>query len=87
METAMARTASGVPTDPTTFEFVDQTDGDIIERYWVFDDGEKETQNNPNIHTTTHVYTSPGTYTPSLLTVFSTQTLRRIFLEDAIVVT
>jgi len=87
VETALARTAAGVPTSPTTFEFVDQTDGDIVERYWVFGDGEKETVTDPNIHTTTHVYTSPGEYEPSLLTVFSSQTLKRIFLAENIVIT
>jgi len=87
VETALARTAAGVPTSPTNFEFVDQTDGDIVERYWVFGDGEKETITDPNVHSTTHVYTSPGTYEPSLLTVFASQDLKRVFLEEEIVIT
>src|SRR5262249_15440044 len=69
VQTAMDRTARGNPTTPTTFNFVDQTDGQITQRFWVFDDGSTEAQGNPDIHTTSHVYEQPGIYQPSLLLV------------------
>lgn len=69
----------------TTYEFVDQTDGDISARYWVFDDGTSEQVLEPNIHTIKHTY-APGEYTPSLLIVFRDQSLKRVFLSESIVV-
>jgi PKD repeat protein len=73
-------------TAPATFDFVDQTDGNIIQRYWVFDDGTTQAQTDPDKHTTTHTYTEPGTYSPTLLLVFDNQRIRRVFLQDPIVV-
>lgn len=70
---------------PNTYEFIDQTDGDISARYWVFDDGTSEEVLNPNIHTITHTY-APGNYAPSLLIVFKDQTLKRVFLKKTLVV-
>lgn len=69
---------------PATFEFVDQTDGDIATRYWVFDDGQSEQVNNPYKHTTSYTYTTPGNYSPSLLIVFKDQSLKRVFLQKGI---
>jgi hypothetical protein len=71
---------------PTTFEFVDQTDGDIAQRYWIFDDGTTLNVADPNIHTASHVYEKPGLYEPSLMVIFTNQTLKRIFLIDKITV-
>lgn len=88
VETAEALVLSGDdPTAvPAVWNFVDQTDGDIVQRFWVFDDGENETENNPTKHYTSHVYQSPGTYSPSLLALYSTERLKRIFLQEDIVV-
>lgn len=96
LETAEAMTAGGNPTEPTVFTYVDQTDGDIIQRYWIFDgpgkhNGEDvQTQSipeyDPNIHTTTFSYDKPGDYEPSLLILFETQRLQRAFLKDKITV-
>lgn len=96
VQTAAARTLAGNPTDPTEFTFVDQTDGDIIQRYWIFDgpgthNGEPvPTQSipeyNPNVHTTSFVYDLPGEYEPSLLVLFESQKLKRAFLRDKITV-
>lgn len=72
---------------PTTFEFVDQTDGIIINRSWVFDDGTIENIDNPNTHTTTHQYQLPGTYNPSLLVGFSSTRIQRVNLQQSITVT
>jgi PKD repeat protein len=97
VQTATALTNAGYPTDPTEFTYVDQTDGDIAQRYWIFDgpgkhDGvEVPTQSiavyDPNIHTTSYVYDLPGSYQPSLLILFETQSLQRAFLSDTITVT
>tara|TARA_Y100000034_G_scaffold132113_1_gene194340 strand:+ start:7902 stop:8927 length:1026 start_codon:yes stop_codon:yes gene_type:complete len=70
----------------TEFEFVDQTDGDILQRFWVFDDGTNANITDPNVHTIKHQYESPGEYSPSLLVIFSSQRLKRIFLQDNITV-
>lgn len=74
-------------TTETTFKFVDQTDGDIVGRFWLFGDGESLDQDNPNVHTATHTYAEAGTYDPSLLIVFSDQSLKRLFLQERVVVT
>ena len=96
IQTAQTMTDNGIPTDPTVFNYVDQTDGNIIQRYWVFDgagrsDGEEVptqsiAQYDPNIHTTNFTYDIPGNYEPSLLNVFETQKLQRTFLKDKITV-
>jgi len=72
---------------PATYQFIDQTDGDILARYWVFDDGTSEQVENPNIHTINHTYTSSGKYNPSVLIVFKDQTKQRVFLQESIEVT
>lgn len=95
-QTAAALTLAGQPTEPTEFTFVDQTDGDIVQRYWIFDgpgkhNGESvDTQSipeyNPNVHTSSYVYDLPGSYEPSLLILFESQRLQRAFLKDTITV-
>jgi PKD repeat protein len=95
-QTAAELTLKGIPTDPTTFTYVDQTDGDIVQRYWIFDgagshDGvpvptESIPEFNPNVHTSTYVYDAPGSYEPSLLILFESQRLQRAFLKDIITV-
>jgi len=65
---------------------VDQTQGDIAERFWVFGDGETLTLDDPNVHSTTHVYAQPGTYEPTLLVVFADQSYKRSFLSDELVI-
>lgn len=71
----------------TEFEFVDQTKGEITTRYWIWDDGTNYTEPDPDIHTATHTYEAAGRYTPTLLVVFSDGTLKRVSLNDTIVVT
>lgn len=72
---------------PAEYEFVDQTDGDITARYWVFDDGENQQVLDPNQHTVTHTYTEAGSYIPSLLIIFRDQSQKRITLRDIITIT
>ena len=62
------------------FLFVDQSEGEISQRYWVFDDNTTaELQTDPNIHTTTHTYINSGSYTPSLLVVYTDQRIKRFY--------
>ena len=79
-------TAQTLGANAATFIFMDQTDGDIIQRYWIFGDGESEIADSPNDHSTTHVYESPGEYNPSLIVVLSDEKLTRVFLNDGLVV-
>jgi PKD repeat protein len=96
IEGISAQTAALRSVSPTTFNFIDQTDGDIIQRYWVFNgpgknnDVEVPTQTiaeyNANIHTISYVYDLPGVYNPSLLILFGNQQLQRAFLNTQITV-
>jgi len=74
-------------TTSTVFTFIDQTDGDIIQRNWIFDDGTRVTIDDPDIHTVTHTYTTAGEYNPILMPVFADTTLKIVKLNDPIVVT
>jgi PKD repeat protein len=69
------------------FNFVDQTDGDITSRYWIWDDTTNTPELDPDVHTASHVYNKPGEYTPVLLCIFADDSLRRITLTEPIVVT
>lgn len=71
----------------TEFVFVDQTDGDIASRYWIWDDDTNTPETDPDVHTASHVYAKPGTYEPVLLVVYEDTTLHRIPLNDTILVT
>lgn len=72
---------------PATYDFVDQTDGDVLARYWVFDDGSSEQVLDPNVHSIRHTYLTKGKYNPSLLIVFKNQSKQRVFLQDSIEIT
>lgn len=80
------QTATSQSTSPTVFSYVDQTDGSVAERYWIFGDGESLNVTDPNIHTATHTYANHGTYEPSLMVIFANQSLKRVFLVDNITV-
>lgn len=73
-------------TTSTVFTFIDQTDGEIISRHWIFDDGERETIEDPDIHSVTHQYTTAGEYDPTLLVVFSDLRFARVNLAERIVI-
>jgi PKD repeat protein len=80
----------------TNFSYMDQTDGNIIQRYWIFDGAGKYngqvlenntlSQFDPNVHYANYVYDKPGSYQPSLLILFENQKLQRVFISDRIVV-
>lgn len=93
VETASARTAGTLPpdfeaieTEPKEFRFVDQTDGEIVQRNWVFGDGETEAESNPDIHEATHIYKKPGTYFVTLLVILANGRLKRVELPEPLVV-
>lgn len=67
---------------PLTYSFVDQTDGDIIQRFWMFGDGESLKEDDPLKHEVSHTYQNPGKYEPSLLLVFAGDKVRRVFLSE-----
>jgi len=75
-------TAQRMGIEPTTFTIVDQSGGDIVERYWVFEDGGNQTQTNPNIHYTTHVYQTPGTYFPTVLITLRSNQVNKIIVSN-----
>lgn len=64
--------------------FVDQTDGDIAQRFWVFGDGKNYVELNPNKHFIEHEYEKSGVYEPSLLVVFASEKIKRIFLNNSL---
>jgi PKD repeat protein len=61
--------------------FVDQTDGDVSQRFWVFGDGDDHVEINPNKHFVEHEYSNGGLYQPSLLIVFASDRIKRVFLN------
>jgi len=69
------------------FLFVDQTDGDVSQRFWVFGDGYDHVELNPNKHFVEHEYAEAGTYQPSLLIVFASDRIKRLFLNKEVVAT
>jgi len=84
-------TAGGGLNEGTVFELTDQTDGDIIKRWWILDGDAKEhgstetTQTifkeDPNEHSIKIVYNKKGEYNPSLLVLLSNQTLKKAFIN------
>lgn len=80
------RTATELSVDPKEFIFVDQSDGDIVQRNWVFGDGDKYTQEDPDVHEITHIYQEPGEYIVSQLIQFSNGRLKRVELPQPLVV-
>lgn len=73
-------------TTATTFNFVDQTDGEVTARYWSWDDGTVTSQLDPDIHTATHQFAQAGTYNPSLLVLFADGTKKVVKAVDPITV-
>jgi len=79
-------TATAESTDPKEFVFVDQTDGDIVQRNWIFGDNETYTQEDPDIHTVRHIYSKPGSYIVTELIQFSNGRLKKCQLPEPLVV-
>jgi PKD repeat protein len=86
VKTADELTNSGTPTDPKEFVFIDQTDGDVVQRNWVFGDGEALAVNDPDIHEISHIYQEPGEYLVTLLVVLANGRLKRVVLPSELMV-
>jgi PKD repeat protein len=87
VESQIGTSTDSAGDDATAFKFIDQTDGEIASRYWIWDDGTNHSEPDPDVHTATHVYEHPGTYQPVLLCVLSNNSLKRITLNEPITVT
>ena len=82
--------------DSTEFEFVDQTEGNITQRYWVFGGvvyykGERIESGSinitdPNVHTIKVLYESPSEYETSLIVIFNDQNQKNTGLKNTILV-
>lgn len=79
-------TATEMATDPKEFVFVDQSDGDVVQRNWVFGDGQSTTIEDSDFHDVTHIYSKPGEYFVTELIQFANGRLKRIQLKDPLVV-
>jgi hypothetical protein len=71
---------------PTTFSFIDQTQGQIVNRLWQYDDGQSSFVSDPNNHTAPHQYQTEGLYKPSLLLTLAGKTTYRTILTEGILV-
>jgi PKD repeat protein len=80
------QTAIELSVDPKEFLFIDQSDGEIVQRNWIFGDGVKLTQEDPDIHETSHIYQEPGEYIVTELIQFSNGLLKRVELPEPLVV-
>lgn len=73
------------------YKFVDQTDGDVKQRFWVFggmgyvnnttDLVQNYVETDPDKHEITFEYQASGNYEPSLLVGFASEKIKRIFLS------
>ena len=86
IQTAAAMSAAGNPTQPKNFLFVDQSDGDIVQRNWVFGDGNQSIVDDPDVHTVNHIFTISGEYVVTELIIFSNGSLKRAELASPLVV-
>jgi len=80
------QTAADLNVDPKTFTFVDQSNGNITQRNWIFGDGNTFTQEDPDKHDITHQYLQPGEYIVSQLIQFANGRLKRVELENPLIV-
>ena len=78
--------ASAHDAEPKEFIFVDQSDGDIVQRNWIFGDGTNETQQDPDVHEVRHVYAKSGEYIVTLLIQFANGRIKRVELPESLVV-
>jgi PKD repeat protein len=71
---------------PKEFIFVDQSDGDIVQRNWIFGDGTNFAQQDPNIHEVKHIYSNPGEYVVTQLIQFANGRIKRVELPETLIV-
>lgn len=70
----------------TTFTFIDQTEAQISNRLWQFDDGQNYFSVDPYEHVVTHSYEKAGTYNPSVLIGLEGQQVLRVFGTQSLTV-
>lgn len=70
----------------TNFTFIDQTNAQISNRLWQFDDGTNYFAVDPYEHVVTHSYQKAGTYNPSILIGLEGQQVLRVFSTQGITV-
>ena len=80
------KTANQNGHNPKNFVFVDQSNGNIVQRNWIFGDGNTYTQEDPDKHEVSHIYANPGEYVVSQLIQFSNGRLKRVELPDTLIV-
>ena len=80
-------TAQKLSTTPTTFTFVDQTDLNIVNRFFAFGDGITQNYIDPNIHIATHQYEKPGIYQPYILDTLESQNVKSVYLQEELIIT
>jgi PKD repeat protein len=66
----------------TSFEFVDQSEGTILNRLFQFGDGTTYFAKDPNEHVVYHKYQNPGNYKPSILITFETSTVNKVYFQE-----
>lgn len=79
------QTATKLSVLPKEFYFVDQSDGDIVQRNWVFGDGMSFTEQDPDVHDITHIYSLPGQYIVTELIQFANGFIKRVEIPLLIV--
>jgi PKD repeat protein len=80
------QTADADNLTPKTFTFVDQSNGAIVQRNWIFGDGAKVTEQDPDVHEVSHIYAHPGEYFVSELIQFANGRLKRFELPEPLIV-
>lgn len=85
-KTALDLTNAGQTTLPKEFLFIDQTDGDVVQRNWIFGDGIQFTVDDPDVHTFSHIFLNPGEYVVTLLVIFNNGRLKKVELPEPLVV-
>jgi len=71
---------------PKQFVFVDQSDGDIVQRNWIFGDNYKYTEEDPDVHQIKHIYETEGEYVVTELIQFANGRIKRVELPEPIYV-
>lgn len=71
---------------PKQFIFVDQSDGDIVQRNWIFGDGTTFIELDPDKHEIKHTYANKGEYIVTELIQFSNGRIKRVELGEPLVV-
>lgn len=80
------KTANDLSVSPKEFIFVDQTDGDIVQRNWIFGDNTTYIEQDPDVHQISHIYSEPGEYIVTELIQFSNGRLKKYQLPEALVI-